>query len=152
MATWYRGGKDPRFCTAINAALASQNPRKRAFAWLVIDVVGHGGHGCGRAFARIVGLSPARVSQYLSDHPRGGRDIPQSVLEQLASKLNMPIERLVSPHHPLAIIPATGEPLEPGDEGFEGAYRIFREVFPRLGLQEIEALKRLKPALFPPSA
>ncbi len=122
-------------------ALASSDPRRRNFAWVILSLVG-GGHRCQTLFGEKIGMEPAAVSGYLS----GRSAIPRRVLERVAAKTDWDVDELYNPRHPFAI-GAGYDWLEPGDEGWSHWWHVFASAFPENPLES--ELRSKFPDYFP---
>ena len=141
---WYRLLKG-RFHRTLEAALASDDARCRALAWVVMEEVGTG-WGFQSRFAEKSGYPQGRISAYLT----GSRAITNAVIDELAHALDRPRTDLERPFHPLGF-QAPNEPtgeICPGHPQWRRMWAFWHAQDPR-SFADPDELRERFPFYFP---
>jgi len=145
---WYQK-LSKRFPDYIERALASEDPRRRALAWIMLDEL-LPGPVTQRRFAKMVGWGDdesgqSKLQQYLA----GGKGISDRAIREMAAALKRPESDFLKVCHPLGFdLRGPDGAIEPGDDAWEGLWSFYRTLRPK-HYEDLAALRARKPYWFP---
>lgn len=123
-ARWYET-ETGRWDSAVEAALASGDERRRNLAWVIIGQTG-GLRGCQSQFAERIGKTQGQVSSWL----RGVQGITDDAIEALVEGTGLYRLDFIRPDHPLAIRHGNGPAWEPGDPEWLKWWTVWSQLDP----------------------
>jgi hypothetical protein len=140
---WYEL-ENGRFLPGIEESLRSDDPRRKAFAWLLLLHVAGQERGFQTRAAAKIGCTQGQVSAWL----KGDRDLSREAMKKIAKAFSVPLSTLYRPDHPYAVVLGVHEIFEPGDPDWVRWWGLMRLANPELN-PSIKWLVKNTPALFP---
>jgi hypothetical protein len=140
---WYEN-TNGRYPKTLEVALASGEPKRRAFAWALLMYADAHSRGFQVRAAEKIGCAQGQISAWLT----GERDLSKNATLRIAKGLQMDVNTLYRPDHPFAIVLGPNEVYEPGDTEWVHWYSLMRLANPDVNPSIAWLIKNI-PAIFP---